>query len=174
MSRARATGQVGITARLEAERLEALARVASVQSRVDALTLRAQWSGVVTTPRVRELEGHRVFPGDEIMRIAMLDSLEARIQLANAGAMSAHAGQVVHLIALGDVSNPVVATVGAVAPAGGGASRLGTIEVRVPVSQSSNWRAGATGEASVEIRRSNALAALWWGVRQRFRSDVLL
>ena len=174
VSRARATGQVGITARLEAERLEALAHVASVQSRVDALTLRAQWSGVVTTPRVRELEGHRVLPGDEIMRIAMLDSLEARIQLANAGAMSAHAGQVVHLVTLGDVSNPVVATVGAVAPAGGGASRLGTIEVRVPVSQSSNWRAGATGEASVEIRRSNALAALWWGVRQRFRSDVLL
>ena len=148
--------------------------MASIQTRVDALTLRSQWAGVVTTPRVRELEGLRVFPGDEVMRLAMLDSLEARVALSNAGALSVHAGQVVHLMAHGDVSDPVSTTVGAVAPAGAGSEQSGTIEVRVPIGRAVTWRAGATGEASVEIRRSTMLAALWWAVRQRVRGDVLL
>ncbi|HUQ82899.1 MAG TPA: HlyD family efflux transporter periplasmic adaptor subunit, partial [Gemmatimonadaceae bacterium] len=174
VARARAASTNAVTARLEAERVEAVAKVASVQTRVDALTLRAQWAGVVTTPRVRELEGLRVFPGDEVMRLAMLDSLEARVALSNAGALSVHTGQVVHLIAHGDAADLVSAAVGAVAPAGAGSERSGTIEVRVPVGRDVAWRAGATGEASVEIRRSTMLAALWWAVRQRIRGDVFL
>jgi hypothetical protein len=46
--------------------------------------------------------------------------------------------------------------------------------VRVPIGPSTGWRAGATGEASVELRRSTALGVLWWNVRQRIRGDVLL
>ena len=131
-------------------------------------------TGVVITPRVQELVGLRVDAGDEIMRVAMLDSLEARIALARAGATSVRPGQVVHLITLGAVAEPVDGVVGAVAPAGGSAAEPGTIEARVRVDRGTRWRAGATGEASVEIRRSTMLAALWWSVRQRIRGDVLL
>jgi len=174
VSRARAAATAGVTERLEAERAEAAARLASIQTRLDALVLRAQWTGVVITPRVQELVGLRVDAGDEIMRVAMLDSLEARIALAHAGAASVRPGQVVHLITLGAVAEPIDGVVGVVAPAGGGAAEPGTIEVRVRVGQGTAWRAGATGEASVEIRRSTMLAALWWSVRQRIRGDVLL
>ena len=173
VSRARAAAMNGAMAQLEAEQAEALARLASTQTRVDALVMRAQWSGVVTTPRVHELEGQRVTAGDEIVRLATLDSLEARIALARAGAMNVQTGQVVHLIAYGDAGRPVTTRVGVIAPAGG-ASKPGMIEVRVPVLPETTWRAGATGEASVELRRSTMLAALWWSVRQRIRGDVLL
>jgi hypothetical protein len=31
-----------------------------------------------------------------------------------------------------------------------------------------------TGEASIMVRRSNLWGALWWGFRQRVRTDILL
>jgi multidrug efflux pump subunit AcrA (membrane-fusion protein) len=171
-SRARAALASGMAERLEAERAEAVARFSALQSRADALVLRARWAGTVTTPRVQELEGRRVEAGDRIMRVATLDTLEARIALVRAGATSVKPGQLVHLIAYGDASNPVDATVTAVSPAGTAGS--GMIEIRVPVRQDTGWRAGATGEASVELRRSTALMALWWNVRQRLRNDLLI
>ena len=171
-SRARAAQASGEAERLEAERAEAVARFAALQSRVDALIVRARWTGVVTTPRVQEFEGRRVAAGDVIMRVASLDTLEARVSLVRAGASSVVPGQVVHLIAYSDAANPVNATVAGVARAGAGAG--GRIEVRVPVRRDSGWRAGASGEASVELRRSTALAALWWNVRQRLRNDLLI
>jgi hypothetical protein len=170
-SRARAMLDAGATGRLEAERAAATSRLASVRARVDALTMRAGWGGVVTTPRVEELVGHRVVAGDRVMRVAMLDSLEARVRLTRAGAASVVPGQVAHLIAYGDVAQPVVAEVSAVAA--GAADSTRTIEVRVPV-RPGTWRAGATGEASIELRRSTALGAIWWGVRQLVRNDLLI
>ncbi len=171
VSRARAAG--GMTERLEAERGEAVARMAAVQTRIDALTLRAPFSGVVVTPRVHELYGRRVEAGGPIMRVAMLDSLEARIAVTRAGATAVHPGQVVHLMPY-EHSRAVTTVVGFTAPAGAGSSAKGTIEVRAPIGPSTRWRAGVTGEASVELRRATALAALWWNVRQRIRSNVLL
>jgi multidrug efflux pump subunit AcrA (membrane-fusion protein) len=168
-SRARSMLDAGATGRLEAERAAATARLASIRSRVDALTMRAQWGGVVTTPRVEELVGQRVVAGDRVMRVAMLDSLEARVSLTRAGAASVAQGQVAHLIAYGDVERPVDAAVSAVAA--GAADSTKMIEARVPV-RPGTWRAGATGEASIELRRSTALGAIWWGVRQLVRNDL--
>jgi multidrug resistance efflux pump len=170
-SRARSVLDAASAGRLEAERAAAISRLASIKSRIDALTMRAGWSGVVTTPRVEELVGHRVVAGDRVMRVAMLDSLEARVSLRRAGAASVAPGQVAHLIAYGDVAQPVDAAVSAVAAGAGDSTRM--IEVRVPVPAGS-WRAGATGEASIELRRSTALGAIWWGVRQLVRNDLLI
>jgi len=171
-SRARAAQSAGALERLEAERTSAVARFTALQSRFDALTLRARWAGTVTTPRVHEIEGRRVEAGDRMMHLATLDTLEARVALARAGAANVRAGQVVHLIAYGDVANPVDAVVTGVAAAGDRGQ--GTIEVRVPVRQATGWRAGATGEASVELRRSTALMALWWNIRQKIRNDLFI
>ena len=169
-SRARAAQSAGSVERLEAERTAAVARFTALQSRFDALTLRARLAGTVTTPRVHEIEGRRVEAGDRVMRLATLDTLEARVALARAGAANVRVGQAVHLIAYGDAANPVDAIVTGVAPAGD----QGAIEVRVPVRQATGWRAGATGEASVELRRSTALMALWWNIRQKIRNDLLI
>ena len=106
------------------------------------------------------------------MHVSTLDRLEARVALARGGATNVRAGQVVHLIAYADAANPVDAVVAGVAPAGDRDG--GTIEIRVPVGRDSGWRAGATGEASVELKRSTALVALWWNVRQRIKNDLLL
>jgi multidrug efflux pump subunit AcrA (membrane-fusion protein) len=171
-SRARAAQSSGTLERLEAERTAAVARFTALQARIDALTLRARWTGTVTTPRVHEIEGRRVQAGDPLMRLATLDTLEARVALARAGAASVRTGQVVHLIAYGDAANPVDAVVRGVAPTGD--RDRGTIEVRVPVGLSIGWRAGATGEASVELRRSTMLMAIWWNLRQKIRNDLFI
>jgi putative peptide zinc metalloprotease protein len=173
VSKARAMGDGGLTEQLEAQRTEAIARLAAAQLRVDALTLRAPLSGAVITPRVQDLHGRHVVAGDRIMRVAALDSLEARVAMRRAGVADVRAGQPVHLLAY-DHSAAVAGAVGAVAPAGNGPSMGGVLEVRVPLGQSIGWRAGVTGEASVELRRSNALGALWWNVRQRIRGDILI
>jgi multidrug efflux pump subunit AcrA (membrane-fusion protein) len=171
-SRARASQATDAAERLEAERAQAVARFAALQSRTDALVVRARWAGVVTTPRVQDIEGRHVVAGEIMMRLASLDTLEARVALARAGASSVATGEVVHLIAYGDAANPVDATVAGVSHTG--SPETGTIEARVPVWRGSGWRAGATGEASIELRRSTALGALWWSVRQRLRNDLLL
>ena len=171
-SRARAASVGGVTERVEAERAQATAQATALRIRFDALTLRAPMAGSIATPRVQELEGHRVEAGDRIMRVATLDALEARIALKQAGALNVRPGQVVHLLSYADGARPVDATVIGVAPTSVGGE--GAIEIRVPLRRDTGWRAGATGEASIELRRSTALGALWWGVRRRIRNDILL
>jgi multidrug resistance efflux pump len=171
-SRARATSAGGATERIEAERAQATAQAVALRTRFDALTLRAPVGGAIATPHVQELEGRRVQAGDRIMRVATFDALEARVALNQAGALNVRPGQVVHLISHSDASHLADATVIGVAQAGDRGD--GAIEVRVPIRRDSGWRAGTTGEASIELRRSTALGALWWGVRKRLRNDILL
>ena len=75
-----------------------------------------------------------------------------------------------------DPAQPINALTAAVSPAGRGqaGNDAGAIEARIPVRLEGPWRAVATGEASVEIQRSTLLGALWWAVRKRVRSDLLL
>jgi multidrug resistance efflux pump len=173
-TRARSVNQTAVAAQLDDRRAAASARLAGLQARIDALTLRAQWNGVVTTPRVEERAGRRVDFGTRILTIATLDSLEARVALDGAGATRVRAGQSVKLIAYADPASRVVTTIGAVSPAGRGLVGVGAIEARVPVRSDGTWRATATGEAKVEIQRSSLLRAMWWAVRQRVRGDIFL
>lgn len=171
-SRARAMNQAAIVARLDDERAAASARLDGLQARIDALTLRARWSGVVTTARVEEQAGRSVNAGDRILSIATVDSLEARVALDGAGATRVRAGQTVRLVTLADPGNAIVASIGGVSAAGRAGG--GAIEARVPVGTDGAWRAAATGEAKVEIQRASLLSAIWWEVRQRIRGDLLL
>ena len=175
-TRARAMNDPAAVARLEDERAAAVARLSGLQTRIDGLTLRASFSGVVTTPRVEEQKGRRVDSGTPIVSIATVDSIEARVALDGAGATRVRVGQVVRLITDADPSASIAASVGAVSTAGRGGSSTdaGAIEARIPVRSEGAWRAAATGEASVRIQRSSLLGAIWWGVRQRVRGDILL
>ena len=101
-SRARSVNQTAIAARLDDQRAAASARLSGLQARIDALTLRAQWRGVVTTPRVEEQAGRRVDFGTRILTIATVDSLEARVALDGAGATRVRAGQSVKLVTYAD------------------------------------------------------------------------
>ncbi|HEY2163714.1 MAG TPA: HlyD family efflux transporter periplasmic adaptor subunit, partial [Gemmatimonadaceae bacterium] len=156
-SRARAMSQTAIAAQLDDRRAAASARLAGLQSRIDGLTLRAQWSGVVTTARVEEQAGRRVDFGTRILTIATVDSLEARVALDGAGATRVRVGQSVQLLAYADPASRISASITAVSPAGRGGlgSAAGAIEARVPVRTEGAWRAAATGEAKVEIQRSS-------------------
>jgi putative peptide zinc metalloprotease protein len=173
-SRARAMSQAAIVARLDERRAAASTRLTGLQARIDALTLRAQWSGVVTTPRVEEQAGRRVDFGTRILTIATVDSLEARVALDGAGATRVRAGQSVKLIAYADPASRIDTIIEAVSPAGRGLVGLGAIEARVSVRSDGTWRAAATGEAKVELQRSSLLGAMWWAVRRRVRGDIFL
>ena len=170
-TRARARSAIGEVERLAAERRGLEAQVDEIDARLDALLLRARSAGEVVTPLPGRFIGRRVDSGDTVLTVADPDSVELRLMLAGGGASAVRPGQAVSLISFADVAHPLLAEVLSVSPAAG--AKRG-VEARVRVAARPGWQAGVTGEASVRLRRSNLLGALWWGVRQRVRQDILL
>ncbi|HET8623129.1 MAG TPA: HlyD family efflux transporter periplasmic adaptor subunit [Gemmatimonadales bacterium] len=168
---ARAYGWADEVERLDAERASAEAVVRALDARRAALTLRVPIAGQVLTPRPEFLLGHPAQPGDTVLIVGDADSLEVRVRLAGSGASLVRRGQEVSLLPHADPANPRQATVVSIAPAARGSEGL---EARVRMAAGGVWRPGSTGEASIRIRRSNVAGALWWGVRKRLRSDLLL
>ena len=170
-SQARALGRTGEMARLASERAASEARLAGYADELRTLVLRAPSNGVVVTHRPEELTGKWVGLGEPVLELGLPDSLEARLALADAGAGQVRAGQPVHLVFYADGAGPVSGKVTSVAPAAGSDA---DVEARVGLGATESRRAGMTGEGSIVIRRSNLWGSLWWGVRKRIRSDLLL
>jgi multidrug resistance efflux pump len=168
---ARGYGWADEVERLAAERASAEARLRALDARRSALTLRARAAGEVLTPRPELLLGRLAAAGDTVLLVADADSLELRVRLAGGGANLVEPGQAVTLVSHADPAHPVHATVASVAPTANGTDRL---EARIRTAAGGVWLPGTTGEASIRIRRSTVAGALWWGVRKRVRSDLLL
>ena len=172
---ARSSGRSGEASRLAAERGEAEAELVGLERRASSLVLRASSAGIVTTPHAEELVGRLVAASDTVLTLSASDSVEVRIALSGAGATRVHPGQVVHAISFADPGTPWTARVGDVSTVGLPSDRSdGTVEARVRRPADDAWRPGTRGEASVELRRSNVLGALWWNARQLVRADLLL
>jgi putative peptide zinc metalloprotease protein len=172
---ARSAGRNGEASRLAAEGGAAVADLAALERRASGLVLRATSSGIVTTPHAEELVGRLVAASDTLLALAAIDSVEVRIALAGAGATRVLPGQVVHAISFADPASAWTARVGEVSSVGLlSAGTAGTVEARVRRAADAAWRPGTRGEASVELRRSNVLGALWWNARQLLRTDLLL
>ncbi|HEY8105196.1 MAG TPA: HlyD family efflux transporter periplasmic adaptor subunit [Gemmatimonadales bacterium] len=170
-TRARARGASAEAERLAAARAGMEAEVAEIDARLTALVLRARSSGEVVTPYPERFTGRRVDSGDTVVTVADPDSVELRLVLEGGGASVVRPGQVVSLISFADVAHPIFGEVRSVAPAAG-KDRALEARVRLPVGPA--WRAGVTGEASIRLRRSNLLGALWWRMRQGVRQDLFL
>lgn len=167
---ARAAGRIGDARDFELLRDEARARQQGFQDRIAALTLRAPFTGVITTPRLTETVGLAVSAGQVIAREAAMDSVQIRIMLGPAGAGDVKAGQPVSLIADVGERPTYGGTVSSIVPA----AAAGQVEARLLLPRTRALRPGVGGEARVTVRRSNLLGALWWGVRKRVRNDLLL
>lgn len=170
-AQARATGRQGEVARIAAQARAEAARLAGMRDRVRALAIRAPEEAVVESPRPDTLVGRTVSLGDTLLRLAGSSGVEARIALAGAGASLAQEGQRVRLIAHADPAFRVEAAVSSVAAA---ASPGGLVESRVRLAEGRTLRPGMTGEARITLRQTNAWGALWWAIRSRIRTDVLL
>ena len=170
-AQARAAGRIGDVAQLEAERATDAARLDGMMVEQRALTVRALAPGVVVTTRPEELTGRWVSLGEPLVELGQPDSLEIRIALQGAGATRVQPGQPVRLVFHADASTMAgrVTTVSQAGSAGTGA-----VEARIGMRGSERWRPGMTGEASVTIRRSNVWGSLWWAIRRRVRTDILL
>lgn len=172
---ARSRGAASDVARLAAAREEVSATLAALRGRLEQLTFRSPVAAVVVTPRLEELVGRRFERGDTVVRLlGNPDSLELRVALDRAGATLVRPGQTARVVPYSDVGAQAsfpVATVSAVAA---GDSSEGQFQARVIVAAGRAYRPGVTGEAEVTIRRTNAFGALWWAVRKRVRSDLLL
>jgi multidrug efflux pump subunit AcrA (membrane-fusion protein) len=174
-SAARSAGRTGDASRASAERSAAIAALAALERRAASLTLRAAFSGSVATARPEDLVGRRVGAGDSLFALATLDSVELRVALRGAGATRVQAGQVIHAISLADVSERFNSRVTDVAAFGvSGDSAGGWVEARVRRAAGDAWRAGTSGEASVELKRSSVLGAMLWKARQLVRVDLWL
>jgi alpha-D-ribose 1-methylphosphonate 5-triphosphate synthase subunit PhnG len=169
-ARARAKGAEGDAARIAAQAQAAAARLAGMRERVRSLVIRAPDAGLVASPRPDTLLGRSVWVGDTLLRLAG-DRLEARIALDGAGASLAREGQRAKLIAHADPGFQLDATLASVAPS---ASPDGMVETRVRLAGGEVLRPGMTGEARITLRESNVWGALWWAIRRRIRTDVLL
>jgi hypothetical protein len=95
--------------------------------------------------------------------------VEARVRLDAAGATLVRPGQRASLVSHADVAHPVRLEVAGIAAAASDA-----VEARLRLPAGPAWRPGVTGEARITVRRSSLLGALWWALRRRVRSDVLL
>jgi multidrug efflux pump subunit AcrA (membrane-fusion protein) len=170
-AQARARGREGEVSRLAAQQRAEAARLAGMTDRVRSLTIRAPEDAVVESPRPDTLLGRTVELGDTLLRLAGTSRVEARIALDGAGASLTREGQRVRLTTHGDPAFRAEAVVASVAAS---ASPGGAVESRVLLAAGETLRAGMTGEARVTLRRSTAWGALWWAIRSRIRTDVLL
>jgi putative peptide zinc metalloprotease protein len=167
----RALGWPDEAERLAAERAAAAAKVRALDARRNALTLRAITAGAVLTSRPELLLGRRAAAGDTVLLLGDTDSLDLRVVVRGGGATEVAAGQAVSIIFHADPAHPLRTRVLSVAPAAG---LLDVLEARIRIASGGAWRAGTTGEASVRLRRSTVAGALWWGLRKRLRTDLLL
>ena len=158
-------------ARLDAARQVEEATIAGLRERMGALDLRALGSGIVLTRRPEELVGRWVSRGELLLVIERPDSRELRIALTGAGTTLVRSGQPVLLLADGLLDSPMRASISEVAAAGGVGNSL---EARVRLTGTDQWRPGMTGRARVRLRNSNVWGALWWQIRRGIRSDILL
>ncbi len=170
-AQARARGREGEAARISARRRAEAARLTGLRDRIAALEVRAPIAGVVLTARPEELAGSMVSLGDTLLRLGGQNGVEARIALSNVGAPLVREGQPVRLVAHAD---PAVNLTAAVTEVSASAVPGGALESRVRLSGAAALRPGMTGEASIIVRKTNAWGALWWAIRSRIRTDVLL
>jgi putative peptide zinc metalloprotease protein len=169
-ARARARGDEGEAARIAAQAQAEGARLVGMKERVRSLVIRAPVAGLVASPRPDTLLGRSVSVGDTLLRLAG-DRAEARIALEGAGASLAREGQPAKLIAHADPGFRLAATLASVAPS---ATPDGMVETRVRLAGTEALRPGMTGEARITLRESNVWGALWWAIRSRIRTDLLL
>jgi putative peptide zinc metalloprotease protein len=168
----RSGGRADESSRVQAERESAAAALAALERQANELTLRAPIAGAVVTHRPEEALGRSVSAGDSLFVLATIDSVELRVELRGAGATRVSAGQILHAVSYADIGAPWSGTVGAVSTAGVGGS--GFVEARATLAADGVWRAGAVGEASVELARSNLFGAAVWRLRQLIRTDLWL
>jgi hypothetical protein len=135
--------------------------------------VRAVGSGIVLTQRPEELSGRWVKEGELILQLGQPDSVELRVGLMGAGALQVRPGQTVRLIAHADPGIRLTARIASVSLAAAQPSP-GSLEARVRTAAGAAWRPGMTGEASIQVRNSNLWGSLWWALRRRIRSDILL
>jgi len=178
-ARARAEGNESDVRRLSAQRAELVAALAALRDRTGGLDLRAPMAGIIVTRRFEEMTGRPVVRGDTLAElIGAGDSVELRVSLEGAGATRVRAGQPASVISFGDLSVPLMARVAAVAEAGtphrSATAGPTILEARIRVRASPAWRPGVTGRASIAILRTNLFGALWWNVRKRVRTDLLM
>jgi putative peptide zinc metalloprotease protein len=174
-AQARARGASADVARLGSAREEATANLTALRARIDQLTLRAPVAGVVATARLEEMVGRRFERGDIVVRLlGSPDTLELRVALERAGATLVRPGQTAHVVPYSDVGAAASLPVATVSAAGAGDSSEGQFQARVIVPAGRAYRPGVTGEAAITVRRSNVIGALWWGIRKRVRTDLLL
>ena len=174
-SAARAAGRAAEAELLASAGRAAVAQLEAFETRVRQLTLRSIGAGEVLTPRPEELIGRRVLPGDSLLQVAPLDSVDVRITLFGGGATRIRAGQRVHLISLADPANPIDAHITELSAGGGAAGPYeGTVEARVRLRGGPAWRIGMRGEAKVDLRRSIVIGAILWKMRQLVRGDFWL
>jgi hypothetical protein len=109
--------------------------------------------------------------GERLIELGQPDSLEIRIAVAGAGATQVRPGQSARLVFHAD-GRTLAGRVGSVALSS--ADGTGAVEARVGLRADGRCRPGLTGEASVTLRESNLWGALWWSLRRRVRTDILL
>ena len=172
---ARAAGRIADAEALAANRRSQEAQWTALERHAARLTLRAPIAGAVVTMHPEDLVGRQARPGDSLLMLAALDTIELRIALNGAGATRVRSGNTVRVVPYTHPGSPWTGRVRDVSIAAlGPGGDANAIEARVRVSPNEAWRPGDSGEATVEIGRSSVFGALWWKMRRWVRADLWL
>jgi putative peptide zinc metalloprotease protein len=171
IAQARAVGRSSEVAQVEALQAIEAASLTGLEDQIRALSIRAVSPGWILTSRPEDLLGLGVSRGQILLQVGEGDSVEVRIELAGAGASLVRANQPVRLL-------PSAAPDGAlrdkVREVSTSAETSHTLEGRVKLPLARNWRPGMSGRASITLGHSNLWGAMWWTLRSKIRSDILL
>ncbi|HKW48662.1 MAG TPA: HlyD family efflux transporter periplasmic adaptor subunit, partial [Gemmatimonadaceae bacterium] len=172
---ARASGRTASAEAMAATRRSQEALWSALERRVERLKLRAPIAGLVATVHPEDLVGRQVRPGDTLLVLSALDTIELRIALKGAGATRVRSGDVVRVVAYSNPGSPWTGRVRDVSIAAlGSDGDVNGVEARARVAPNNAWRPGDSGEATIEIGRSSVFGALWWKMRQWVRPDFWL
>ncbi|HKC72467.1 MAG TPA: HlyD family efflux transporter periplasmic adaptor subunit [Terriglobales bacterium] len=170
---------------LERQRQSLQQQNIQLAAQISALQLASPISGIVVTPRVRDLVGSYVQAGSDIMEVEDLSLLQARIYLPEFDVRGVNVGKTVSLklaAAFQGVSAQVQGIAPAASPIGAGLVKEEAYKglvvpqfygVTALVSNPSHaLRPGMTGTAKILVARRSAAGFVWQGLRDFVQRKV--
>jgi putative peptide zinc metalloprotease protein len=181
-------GDRALLAKKAHERTLVLGQVEALRKDLDALTLRSPGTGIVTTPRLADLRGAYLRPGQTFCTVADAGSLVARVTVREPLLEEIASGQRVELKTVAYPLETLAGSVLAVAPFSNTGDQGGSpagleeplpgrdhtyFDVIVAIDEEfSGLREGMAGRARIHVGRFTPAVRIWRGFDRWFRSRV--
>lgn len=174
MERRRAEGELAEMRIMQAQAEQVKARLERIDYRLEQAAVEAAFTGVVVSGDLREQEGSRFQTGDELFRLARLDTLFAEAQLEEAAIDELPAGTTGYLRFKSRPAQTFPITVQRVEPVAQTeeAGNVFAVRLHLPDGRPAWWRPGMSGVAHLDAGERNILWILTHRTMDYLRMNV--